>query len=353
MRILFVNFTKFWGGGECWSYMVMDELRKRNHNVMLLSNTESKLRLHAEKNEFETHALAVNKYSYLNIWDISKIKKKLSEIKPDVIILNSTLELKTIGFGIKAYGNPKVIFTRGIPSPMKLRLTKRYMFAKVVSNVIVNSHVVRKSVSNLTKYLKDKPEVIYHGIITESVVFSEGTTKNIAIVGRLSNEKGVDIALHVMQKVLVQHPDAKLWIVGEGKERKNLIRITSELGIQDSVEFHGFISGSEVENIMVQCSILIMTSRWEGFGLVLLEAMKLRIPCIAFNHLAANEIIIDNETGFLIPDSNIDLMANKICYLLSNPEACQLMGKNGNDLLKEKFSIKASIDQYEKIIERV
>ena len=99
--------------------------------------------------------------------------------------------------------------------------------------------------------------------------------------------------------------------------------------------------------------MLIMTSRWEGFGLVLLEAMKLRIPCIAFSHLAANEIIIDNKTGFLIPDSNIDLMANKICYLLSNPEACQLMGKNGNDLLKEKFSIKASIDQYEKIIERV
>jgi glycosyltransferase involved in cell wall biosynthesis len=352
MRILFVNFTKFWGGGESWSYIVMDELRKRDHNVMLLSNTESKLRLHAEKNNFETHTLSVNKFSYLNICNISRTKKKLTEIKPDVIILNSTWELKIIGLGIKAYGNPKVIFTRNIPSPIKLRLTKRYMFAKVVSDVIVNSHVVRESVSNLTKYLKDKPQVIYHGITHESTISSEGITKNIAIVGRLSPEKGVDIALQVIQKVLTQQPDAKLWIVGEGKERKNLIRITSELGIQDSVVFHGFASGSEVENLMAQCSMLIMTSRWEGFGLVLLEAMKLRMPCIAFDHLAANEIIVDNKTGFLIPDSNIDFMADKINHLLSNPATCQLMGKNGNDLLKQKFSIKESIDGYEKLIRR-
>lgn len=350
MKILFVNFTKFWGGGEYWTSLVMDELKKREHSVILFSNIQGKLHLKAERNNIETHAFSVNKFSFLNFLKLSKIKKTLIKVKPDAIILNSTLELKIVGLAIKACGCQKVIFTRGIPSPMKVRLLKRYLFSTVVSNVIVNSNRTKESISNIIKYLKNEPEVIYHGIQPISLILSEGKTKNIAILGRLSYEKGVDIAIEVMQKVLFSQPDAKLWIIGDGKEKENLIRLTSKLGVQQSVEFFGFIDG--VEKLLTQCSMLIMTSRWEGFGLVLLEAMKMGMPCLAFDHLAANEIIVNNETGFLIPNKSVDSMSEKVIYLLSNPEVSQRMGKKGNDLLKERFTLANSIDQYEKLIMR-
>jgi glycosyltransferase involved in cell wall biosynthesis len=350
MKILFVNFTKFWGGGESWSYQVMDELRKRNHSIVLFSNTRSELLLKAQQNDFETVAFPVGKLSFLNFRLISKIKKTLLEIKPDAIFLNSSLELKTVGLILKASGCSKVIFTRGIPSTMKMKPLKRYLFSNVVTNVIVNSNYVKESIKNITNLLKNEPEVIYHGIQPDSFNFAEGNTKNIAIVGRLSYEKGVDIALQVMQKVLQSQPDAKLWIIGDGKEKENLIKLTSELGIDNSVEFFGYTD--DVEKLLIQCSMLMLTSRWEGFGLVLLEAMKLKIPCLAFDDIAANEIIINNETGFLISNRNVDSMADKVIHLLSNPDIGIQMGENGNELLKDKFTIDKSIDQYVKTIER-
>ncbi len=350
MKILFVNFAKSWGGGECWTYLVMTELQKRGHSVQLFSSPESKLYLKAMQHGIEIKTFSVKKLSFLDITLSFRLKRALAEINPGAIILNSTLELKTMGMAMKHFGCTKVVFSRGIPHPMKVKLSKRYLFSTVVSDVVVNSNHVKDSISNIVKYLKKDPDVIYHGIDPDSLFYSDGTTKNIAIVGRLSYEKGVDLAIRVIQKVLISVPNAKLWILGDGKEKENLVQLVAKLGVQNSVEFHGFIEG--IDNLLSKCSMLIMTSRWEGFGLVLLEAMKLKMPCLAFDHLAAIEIIVNDETGYLIPEMSVDLMAEKIIYLLENPEIIQLMGKKGNDLLKNKFTIEKSIDQYERIIER-
>ena len=350
MKILFVNFISFWGGGESWTYQVMDELRKRNHSVLLLSNTKSELKIKAELNGFETHSFSVNKLSFLNIFLLSKIKNKLQELKPDVIILNSSLELKTVGLIVKSSGCSKIIFTRGIPSPMKMKPLKHYLFSNMVTNVIVNSNYVKKSVANIAALLKNEPTVIYHGIHPETVLEAKGGTNNIAIVGRLSHEKGVDLALKAMTNVLKSVPEAKLWIIGDGKEKENLKRLASELGIEKSVDFFGFVKN--VDELLVQCSILVLPSRWEGFGLVLLEAMKLKMPCIAFDHTAANEIIINKETGFLVPNMDEVLMSEKIIDLLKNPELAIEMGKKGKELLTRKFTIDKSIDGYEKIMKQ-
>lgn len=351
MKILFVNFTVFWGGGESWTYQVMDELRKRNHSILLLSNAKSELKIKAEQNGFKTYSFSVNKLSFLNIFLLSKIKNKLREIKPDVVILNSSLELKTVGLIVKSSGCSKVIFTRGIPSPMKMKPLKRYLFSNVVTNIIVNSNYVKKSVENIAALLKNEPTVIYHGIHPKTLLEAKGGTKNIAIVGRLSHEKGVDLAIKAMKNVLKLEPEAKLWIIGDGKEKENLKRLALELGIEKSIDFLGFTQN--VDELLVKCSMLVLPSRWEGFGLVLLEAMKLKIPCIAFNHTAANEIIIDNETGFLIPNLDEELMSEKIIYLFKNPELAIEMGKKGNELLNRKFTIDKSIDGYEKLMEQL
>jgi len=81
--------------------------------------------------------------------------------------------------------------------------------------------------------------------------------------------------------------------------------------------------------------------------------MKLQIPCLAFDHIAANEIIINNETGYLIPDMSIDLMSEKINYLLSNPDFARQMGQKGNERLRSNFTIDESINQYEKIMSKL
>lgn len=348
MRIVFVNFIKFWGGGESWTYQVMEELQKRGHSIILFSNTDSKLQNKVQQLGVKTFPFEVKKSSFLNPVLTRKLKKTLDQVSPDVVFLNSSLELKTTGLALKMNGCHKVIFMRGIPYPMKSDPLKKYLYSNVVTDIVVNSTYVKNSITNISGYLKKEPHIIYHGIQTDSSIFSSGNTKNIAIVGRLSHEKGVDIAIRMFQKVLIEHNDAKLWIIGDGKEKKKLIELTNELGIGNSVNFFGHIN--KVEELLILCSVLVMTSRWEGFGLVLLEAMKLKIPCVAFDHIAANEIIENNKSGYLIPDSNTGLMAEKISYLLSNPQIASEMGENGNIILKHKFTINTIIDQYENLM---
>lgn len=348
MTILFVNFTAFWGGGEGWIYRMMEEFRQRAYKVVLLTNYRSALFDKAHQNGYPTHTIQVNKLSFLNPFKQAMVKKKLLEIAPDAIFLNSTMELKTIGLQIGATTCKKVFFLRGIPQPIKIGTLKRHLFSKVVSHVIVNSEYVKKSIGNLTHLLPNEPQVIYHGIDTQGSKLGNHYAKRIAVVGRLSYEKGIDMALKIFQKVLTQHPESTLWIMGDGKEKDNLIQLSNELGVQESVKWCGFVQN--VEDLLSQCSILLVPSRWEGFGLVLLEAMKLHIPCLAFDHTATNEIIIDQETGFLVPYPDIELMAEKISYLLSHPEIAKKMGDKGNEILEEKFSIEKSIRQYEQLI---
>lgn len=348
MKILFVNFTKFWGGGESWTYQLMDELKKRGHSIILFSNNQSKLLNKAQDNGIITYSFDVKKISFLNPFLYRKLTTSLKEQEPDAVFLNSTLELKTIGLALKSCNCNHVVFNRGIPSPIKLDPFKKYLFTQVVSDIVVNSIYVKKKLADISLLMRREPTVIYHGINTEPKYVTTGKTKNIAIVGRLSWEKGVDIALTVFQKVLSSHTDAKLWIIGTGKEMNNLQKQSTKLGISDSVCFLGHINN--VEKLLVQCSVLIMTSRWEGFGLVLLEAMKLKIPCIAFNHIAANEIIINNESGFLIPEMDINLMAQKITYILDNKQLSISMGEKGHEILIEKFSMEHIIDQHENLL---
>ena len=85
--------------------------------------------------------------------------------------------------------------------------------------------------------------------------------------------------------------------------------------------------------------MFILPSKWEGFGLVKLEAMALSLPIIAFNNSSNPETIIENQTGYLIPNNDIQEMANKIELLFKNPELKQQLGENNRKLLEEKFNL--------------
>ena len=143
-------------------------------------------------------------------------------------------------------------------------------------------------------------------------------TNQITVMGRLSVEKGYDDMLKVFQKVLVQKPDAKLNILGDGDQRTTLSLLADQLGISKSVVFHGNTVGKAKLQIMENTSVFVTTSHYESFGLVLLEAMSYGIPCVSFDSAKGSlDIIDDGKDGFIIKDRNLDAMANKIVELLN------------------------------------
>ena len=194
----------------------------------------------------------------------------------------------------------------------------------------------------------DNIKVIPNPKTIESNIVSPLTNKQVLAVGRLETVKGFDKLIDVWYIVTKKHPNWKLKICGEGSEYSNLIKKVELLNIED----HITITNKSIPIIpeFLNSSIFVLTSQFESFGNVMVEAKVCGVPIVAFD--APNgprEIIIDNKDGFLIELNNIDSMANKINYLIENPNIIKKMGIIGK-VNSNKYDVETIVEYYNKII---
>ena len=154
--------------------------------------------------------------------------------------------------------------------------------------------------------------------------------KRIISVGRLSEEKGYLDLIDVFSFVHQVYPDWKLDIIGDGNQKENIQKKIEEYGLKDFIILHGFQNKEYINQLLQKSSVYVMCSYTESFGIVLLEAFSFGIPCVAFDSArGATEIISNNWDGYLIKDRNKEIMAKKVCELISNPNRRIIMGANG------------------------
>ncbi len=200
------------------------------------------------------------------------------------------------------------------------------------------------------KYLGNKSLCIYNCLDYIPTKTSKLDNKNIIAVGRLSKEKGFDDLLKLFKKVSVKYPDWKLNIVGDGMEKNNLLDLARELKLGDKVIFHGYQNKEYINDLLLNSSIYVMTSKTESFGLVLIEAMSYSVPCISYTSAnGANEIISDNINGFLIKDRCEKDMIDKISLLIEDEKLRKKMGKNAKESVK-RFNGEITLEKWIKII---
>lgn len=156
--------------------------------------------------------------------------------------------------------------------------------------------------------------------------------KEIISVGRLSKEKGFDSLIDVFKLVTLEKPEWHLNIVGDGLEKSNIEKTIKNNNLEDYVTLHGFKDKAELNKILQNSSIYVMTSLTESFGLVLIEAMSYGIPCLSFDSARGSLEIIDNGiNGFTIPNRDKKLMAEKIINLIEDDELRQKMGAKAHE----------------------
>ena len=148
--------------------------------------------------------------------------------------------------------------------------------------------------------------------------------KKAISVGRLSPEKGYDLLIKAWKLVTERHPDWELEIYGDGQEKSKLYSIISEYSLSN-ISINAPIRN--IEDKYTESSIYLMSSHYEGFGIVLIEAMACGLPCVSFNcPYGPSEILTDNENGFLIPINDIYTLADKVCILIEKEEMRKKMG---------------------------
>ncbi len=146
--------------------------------------------------------------------------------------------------------------------------------------------------------------------------------KKVICVGKISYQKGQDLLVEAWDKVWRKHPDWKLELYGKSNEdylnterlkEKNILHFPPEKNIMEKY---------------LDSSIYVMSSRFEGFGMVLIEAMACGVPCISFDcDYGPSDIIIDNEDGLLVKKESTKDLADKLLLLIENNDLRQDFGK--------------------------
>lgn len=287
------------------------------------------------------------KLSYNNVRNCKK--KMIDAIKncdSDIIISTRYKHNKLLG----KYGKSKI----KIGWEHNYHNNNKNYINKVVSSIKNLDYFVLVTKEQRDFYQElTKTKCIYipNGIEIKDDRFSELDNNALISIGRLSKEKGFLDLLEVVSYVKRIYPDIKLNLVGDGPEREKILKQIKQLNLENNVILHGYKSTDEINELLIQSSIYVMSSFSESFGLVLLEAAQFRIPLISFKNSGSNEIISNNWDGYLIEDRNKELMAKKIIELLKNKNRRIIMGNNAYKKCL-RYDLKNIIVDWKKLIER-
>jgi len=174
-------------------------------------------------------------------------------------------------------------------------------------------------------------------------------SREVLFIGADFSRKGGWQLLSAFNIVRQRYPDAKLHIVGPAD-----LKIPQNL--HHGVEYHGFLSKSKVEDkaklqsLFRKCSLSVLPSLYEPFGLAPLESMAHQIPCIASNTGALPEFVVQGKTGDLVEPGNVDELAEKIANLIGEPDVLRQMGEAGRQMVVERFTWNNVVDRFLKIV---
>lgn len=190
----------------------------------------------------------------------------------------------------------------------------------------------------------DRIAVIPNPATFVSGVTAPLTAHKIITTGRLEAQKNYASLIRAFRMVADKHPDWVLEIYGEGSQRKKLEALIKELRLDTSVLLKGYTS--HVQAALAAASCFVLSSVFEGFGLVIVEAMAVGLPVISYAcPCGPKDIISDGKDGFLIPVNDEKALAEKICYLMEHVEIRKEMGKAAQQKAKQ-YSIEHIVQQW-------
>ncbi len=211
--------------------------------------------------------------------------------------------------------------------------------------VVAITHSLARFLVDRVGLPRDKVTTIHYGLDELPGAWGRNAPAPVAedarvllAVCRLEPQKGVDVAVRALARVRERHPSAELVVLGEGPERQALERLAAELEVP--VHLPGRVP--DVAEWLRRADLLVHPARWEGFGLALLEAMLASLPVIATAVSSIPEIVVNEETGLLVPPDDPAALAGAIAAVLDDPRE---YGVAGRERANTEFSVARMADR--------
>ncbi len=221
--------------------------------------------------------------------------------------------------------------------------------------ICVSDHI-RQKVLELG-FPEERTVTHYIGIDTRSFTPSQQEREHSTIlhVARLVEKKGTVYLIQAFSRVLMLFPKAKLVIIGEGPLRRDLEKLADSLGISSQVRFMGGQPHDVVLSWMKKATFLVLPSVTakngdaEGLGMVLLESAAFGVPVIATRHGGISEAVVNGKTGMLVPERDIEELADSMLYLLRDRSARDAFGEAARRMVEEKFDLLKQTESLEEM----
>lgn len=216
------------------------------------------------------------------------------------------------------------------------------------------SEAVTTDALHYAPHIADRLSVIPNGIepMSSPTPIPERPVR-LACIGRLTTQKGFDLAIEAMAQLADDLPEVTLSILGDGEERERLQELVRNLGIGDRVEFEGLVDRDRVRAVLEQSRAVVIPSRYEGLCLVALEAAWAARPVVATDAPGMSEALDDEETGIAVPVEDPLALAAAIRRLVDDRLLAEHLGKQGRARAERAFSMVTCADAYERVYEKV
>jgi glycosyltransferase involved in cell wall biosynthesis len=214
----------------------------------------------------------------------------------------------------------------------------RWSLARADAAVAVSGHVRAVALAR-APWAAERMTVVSNGVDTARFRPREGPKGDgfvFTIVGRLEPRKGVDRAIEAMTNV----PGATLDVVGDGEARETLEAQARALGVGHRVHFHGYVE--DVRPLLARAHAVLCTSRSEGLGVALLEAMAMGLPVVGFAVGGVPEIVVDQKTGLLCSADDVGALTATMRRASVLGAMLDALGSSGRRRVVERFSVEST-----------
>ncbi len=259
-------------------------------------------------------------------------------------IVSKNIKAKTVGWYHNSYD---AYFL----SPNKYYWNISGLFKKYIKSLdkcIVLTHLDEEKNKKL---MNIKCQSIYNPLSFESREKSKCLNKNLLCVARLEIEqKGLDLLIDTFEIIAKKDKEWRLKIVGEGKDKDKLKDLIESKKLEDRI-----LIMPHQDNIIdyyLEASIFISASRWEGFGLVITEAMECGLPIVSFKNSGPYEILSQNDSGILVENNNINKLAEELYELMINKEKRLFMADKSLKRVKD-FKRKTIAQEWIKLFDNI
>lgn len=341
---------RYFGGIEIYLLNLFDRIDKNKFDIKLLSLGRWQL---TEQMKRGGHKVVIFDKRRINFGTISEIGYYLKTNSFDLLVTQGTVA-NAYGRAVSLiYGIPNLvtvhsdqtsdysnIFVRGIYSIIEKTTrfpTKKYIcVSKYLKKRLIKNGVPAKKI-----------EVVYNGLDFPKPSVRPHKRLVIGSIGRLHHVKGYDLLINAF--AIMKNKRLRLKIAGSGDELGNLKQLALDLGVSDRVEFAGF--KDDIYEFLDTIDVYVQTSRSEGFGLSVVEAMSQSLPVVVTPAGSLEEIITPGKTGFVSKGFSPEAIAEALSAAVDNYELSKKIGEQAKQYVTERFDIMSWVKDTEKIYE--